>query len=289
VCIVSTDPGSDRPLQGNLSRFVAEHRTDLASFWSFTHHLNRLYAQLHGYRFRRPQLDDKVVQDWLADDGLSPARRIQWSIVKVVMRELEDPSCQYVVWLDSDAYIASSEPLEVVLSAHGLLNTTSSPSQRHFLFAAAAAHQRVGGQQWPKLNISDHFMIVRNTPIARHLMRLWWDFPVSRPSLFRFREELFLEQTVMNEFFPKKHSRFMAPVPPLQLYEGFSGRFVRHFGGIKDQAFQLLLRDALLDRLLVPLRHPKSPWAAVVSEDPVASKLLRLAKAKRWHLRPAGE
>eukprot|EP00435_Cladocopium_sp_Y103_P062334 s159_g23.t5 len=112
-----------RPLETNLTRLVAEERADLTNFWSITYHLNRLYASLHGYRFHRPRVDDEQLREMLSD-GLYPPRRVQWAIVRLVQQELEDRTCEYVVWMDSDAYVASSEPLETVLEEYGLLNKT---------------------------------------------------------------------------------------------------------------------------------------------------------------------
>ncbi|CAE8711250.1 unnamed protein product [Polarella glacialis] len=179
VCIISTDPGGDRPLEQNLSYLVTTQQTLAANFWSFTYHLNRLYARLHGYRFRRPEISSDELKASLAD-GLQPPRRVQWSIVRLVQQELEDRSCRYVVWLDSDAYIVSSEPLETVLVQHGLLNSSGSRSaHRLFLFASAVSGglqthgSEIGTQRSTSLNISDHFMIIRNTPAARQLVAQW--------------------------------------------------------------------------------------------------------------------
>ena len=78
--------------------------------------------------------------------------------------------------------------------------------------------------------------------------------PLREPPLRRFRQELFLEQTAMNDLFPRYPER-IAPTPPLQLFEGFGGKFVRHGAGIKDQAFVLALRDALVSRVMSPVTH----------------------------------
>ncbi|CAE7624384.1 unnamed protein product, partial [Symbiodinium pilosum] len=82
---------------------------------------------------------------------------------------------------------------------------------------------------------------------------------VQSHGLERFRTELFLEQTVMNEYF-KSFPSLMAPPPPLKHFEGYAGSFARHTGGIKDQALAISLRDALTERVTAPLTHPGSPW-----------------------------
>ncbi|CAK9116544.1 unnamed protein product, partial [Durusdinium trenchii] len=242
ICIISTDPGDDRPLETNLSRLVAKEPEHLTNFWSITYHLNRLYALLHGYRFRRPQVNNWGLREMLSD-GLYPPRRVQWAIVRLVQQELEDRSCEYVAWLDSDAYIASSEPLEMVLEEYGLINRTGGLSSRRlFFFASALARHplREGDlSRRSTVNISDHFMIVRNTPVARQLMAQWFRAPLVRSqSLGRFREHLFLEQTVMNEFFPK-YPILTSRQPPVHHFEGFAASFARHSGGIKDQEFEV--------------------------------------------------
>merc|ERR1712046_376791 len=200
----------------------------------------------------------------------------------------ENQSCEYVVWLDSDAYIVSSEPLEALLVQAGLANA-SGPAfdgvdrpSRHFFFAAAVARLPSSKDELERtaVNISDHFMVVRNTPAARQIMSTWWQMPLREPDVRRFRQELFLEQTAMNELFPRYPLR-TAPTPPLQNFEGFAGCFVRHGAGIKDQAFVLALRDALLSRALAPATHPRSAWAAALRSDPVARELLALAQAAR--------
>merc|ERR1712046_166619 len=137
------DPGRDRPLATNFTRLVANKSQDITHYSSLTHHLNRLYALLHGYRFRRPELDDLDVH-WMLWDGMRPQRRVQWSIVRLIQRELEDPACDYVVWMDSDAFIVSSEPLETILLQHGLANASRPQAEKrigskHFFFAAAAS------------------------------------------------------------------------------------------------------------------------------------------------------
>lgn len=278
VCIISTDPGEDRPLETNLTRLVAEERADLTNFWSITYHLNRLYASLHGYRFHRPHVDDEQLREMLSD-GLYPPRRVQWAIVRLVQQELEDRTCEYVVWMDSDAYVASSEPLETVLEEYGLLNKTGeSSAKRHFLFASALARQPLRKDDLSRrslVNISDHFMVVRNTPAARQLMAKWFQLPLDPThGLERFRQELFLEQTVMNEFF-KRVPDLIAPVPPLHHFEGYAASFARHSGGIKDQALELSLRDALIRRVRL-VEDPASPWAKVMREDATAQSLFGL-------------
>eukprot|EP00927_Polykrikos_kofoidii_P060948 TRINITY_DN55846_c0_g1_i1.p1 TRINITY_DN55846_c0_g1~~TRINITY_DN55846_c0_g1_i1.p1 ORF type:complete len:1072 (+),score=92.94 TRINITY_DN55846_c0_g1_i1:246-3218(+) len=277
ICIISTDPGSDRPLSGDLasalasgaSRRSGKERSYIPNvgFWTLTHHLNRLYALLHGYRFRRPMITDVELKAWLSDAHGRPSRRIQWAIVRLVQIELADPSCEYVVWLDSDAFVASSESLEAVLSAHGLLGSTSSSDQRLFLFASAT---QLGSLD---LNISDHFMVIRNTIAARDLVDLWWDLPDQNDTLSRFRQDLFLEQTVMNQLFPRLPT-LSAPPPPLRHFESLQGSFVRHSGGIKDAAFVEELRLALLARITAPVLHPQSCWAAALRNNSVAADLL---------------
>lgn len=124
VCIISADAGSDRPLDANFDRLIAASHKEVGWYWSMTHHLNRLYALLHGYRFRRPEVSDEDLKLMLAD-GVGPPRLVQWSIVRLIQKELEDESCDYVVWMDSDAYIVSSEPLEDLLVQSGLLQGQS--------------------------------------------------------------------------------------------------------------------------------------------------------------------
>ncbi|CAJ1403571.1 unnamed protein product [Effrenium voratum] len=89
MCIISTDPGGDRPLETEPQRLVAEDPEKLTRFWSLTFHLNRLYALLHGYRFRRPDVSHGELGRMLSD-GMEPPRRVQWAIVRLVQQELED-------------------------------------------------------------------------------------------------------------------------------------------------------------------------------------------------------
>eukprot|EP00928_Gymnodinium_smaydae_P083890 TRINITY_DN67133_c0_g1_i1.p1 TRINITY_DN67133_c0_g1~~TRINITY_DN67133_c0_g1_i1.p1 ORF type:complete len:288 (+),score=61.32 TRINITY_DN67133_c0_g1_i1:1-864(+) len=270
ICIIFGDPGEDRPLgdTDELLSSASDLGAEPGGFWTLTHHLNRLYARLHGYRFRRPEVSNLELKRML-DDGEWPPRRVQWAIVRLIERELKDPSCNFVVWLDSDAYVVSTEPLEALLSEQGLLEAgrSSAASSRLFLFASAASHGS------PTLNISDHFMVVRNTPRSRELMRHWWRLPQQNESLHRFRQDLFLEQTVMNELFPYLRAE-SAPPLPLRQFEGFSGSFVRHSGGIKDMALVASLRAALLARLESPRSHPQSRWAEAVRNDTLAQRWL---------------
>lgn len=272
ICIISTDPGDDRPLEMNMAKLVAKDPHELTQFWSLTYHLNRFYARLHGYRFRRPDISNEALFEML-HDGLEPPRRVQWSIVRLIQQELEDRTCDFVVWMDSDAYIVSSEPLETVLVQNGLLNSSDPNSsrgeapERLFFFASALSREAAKeGEFVPRvnINISDHFMVVRNTPVARRMIEEWFQLP-TRPSrgLERFRHELFLEQTVMNEYFMAFPSLIAKP-PPLKHFEGYAGYFARHTGGIKDQALAIALRNALLDRVTAPIKHPKPDRKSVV-------------------------
>lgn len=277
VCIISADPGSDRPLDGNLSRLVTGRVEEVSDFWTLTYHLNRMYAALHGYRFYRPTWSDAETRR-LLDDGSWPQRRLQWAIVRLVQRMLEDRSCRYVAWLDSDAFVVSSEPLDVILEASGFFRPHGpSRQQRLFLFASAVSAEK-RHKDVSALNISDHFLVVRNTPLARHMVERWWRLPSDRPELARFRTELFLEQTAMNEYFPRLRN-LVARAPPLGHFEGFAGRFVRHGGGIKDLDFRLRLQSALLARVLAPKRALGSAWAAAMSRDNTSQELLKLAMA----------
>eukprot|EP00434_Breviolum_minutum_P034619 symbB.v1.2.030648.t1/scaffold3477.1/size55879/5 len=92
----------------------------------------------------------------------------------------------------------------------------------------------------------------------------------------RFREELFLEQTVMNEFF-RNFPAMTARIPPLHHFEGGAASFARHSGGIKDQALELSLRDALINRVRL-VEDVASPWAKVIQQDATAQSLLRILK-----------
>ncbi|CAE7659442.1 XYL1 [Symbiodinium necroappetens] len=112
-----------------MAKLVAKDPHELTQFWSLTYHLNRFYARLHGYRFRRPDISNEALFEML-HDGLEPPRRVQWSIVRLIQQELEDRTCDFVVWMDSDAYIVSSEPLETVLVQNGLLNSSDPNSSR---------------------------------------------------------------------------------------------------------------------------------------------------------------
>eukprot|EP00971_Amphidinium_carterae_P246469 4895438-Amphidinium_carterae.1 len=51
---------------------------------SITHHLNRLFALHHGYRFRRPEMTENDVRAMLADSltEVHGPRRVQWSIAR---------------------------------------------------------------------------------------------------------------------------------------------------------------------------------------------------------------
>ncbi|CAJ1422681.1 unnamed protein product [Effrenium voratum] len=263
VCMVTADPGDDRPLERQLGRLVALDAHQLSEFWSLTFHLNRIYALRHGYRFTRLEVSNDEVSE-LLETGAKEPRRIQWLIVRLVQRVLQDPSCKYVVWLDSDAYIASSQPLQALIQGQGLANRSARPS---FFFAAASASKILGRRKSLKMNISDHFMVVRNSPSARRLMERWWQWPDARAAAARWRRELFLEQTVMNDLFPR-HPKLVAKVPPLSLAEGFAGRFVRHVGGIKDAIFRLALRDALVARLLA-VHSDAAGWGQLQADHSV--------------------
>merc|ERR1711971_1499906 len=102
-------------------------------------------------------------------------------------REMEDENCDYVAWLDSDAYIVSSEPLEALLMQNGLANSTENEKRpspdRLFFFAPAVYRLPPSKEQMERtiMNISDHFMVVRNTPVARQIMSTWWQMPQREP------------------------------------------------------------------------------------------------------------
>ncbi|CAE7915355.1 unnamed protein product [Symbiodinium necroappetens] len=57
VCLITGDPGDDRPLESDLSLLVGTH-PEAPNFWSLTYHLNRLYALRHGYRFSRVEVSN---------------------------------------------------------------------------------------------------------------------------------------------------------------------------------------------------------------------------------------
>jgi len=196
VCIISGDAWSDRPLAHTLN--------DSGHFWSFTYHLNRLYARLHGYRFRRPEHSDETWRTLLMDPSHLELRRVQWAKVRLLQHELDDESCEYVVWLDSDAFFVTSEPLEVSLAGYSIFdaNVGKTTSKCHgqclFLFASTISNY---------VNMSTHFMIIRNTMAARELVQRWWEFPLQDTSLSKFLQEFFWEQSVANVLFFKAGGR----------------------------------------------------------------------------------
>eukprot|EP00439_Symbiodinium_sp_Y106_P040341 s5585_g4.t4 len=277
VCLITGDPGDDRPLESDLSLLVGTHR-EAPNFWSLTYHLNRLYALRHGYRFSRVEVSNDEMERMRADGAL-PERKVQWLIVRLISTRLQDRSCELVAWLDSDAFIVSSEPLEELLKSQGFPANHSRPP--FFFFASTSATKEIGKLSIQRINISDHFMVVRNSPVSRKMMQEWWRLPLQHTDLSRFRSELFLEQTVMNEYFPR-HPKLMAKVPSIELFEGFGGLFVRHMGGIKDMLYRITLRDALVARVLSPLTAPGSGWAQALQQDPVARQLLQLAVDAGW-------
>ncbi|CAE7328544.1 unnamed protein product [Symbiodinium sp. CCMP2456] len=277
VCLITGDPGDDRPLESDLSLLVGTH-PEPPNFWSLTYHLNRLYALRHGYRFSRVEVSNDEMERMRAD-GVLPERKVQWLIVRLISTRLQDRSCELVAWMDSDAFIVSSEPLEELLEGQGFPANHSRPP--FFFFASTSATKEIGKLSIKRINISDHFMVVRNGPVSRKMMQEWWRLPLQHSDLSRFRSELFLEQTVMNEYFPR-HPKLMAKVPSIELFEGFGGLFVRHMGGIKDMLYRITLRDALVARVLSPLTAPGSGWAQALRQDPVARQLLQLAVDAGW-------
>jgi hypothetical protein len=241
VCIVTNDPGDDRPLQAITN--AAELKS--ATFYSINYQINRLYAKAHGYRFWRPQLNTTQLQ----------GRAFFWSIVQVLRRVVKDRRCKVITWIGSDAYFATSERIEDIIEPFGLLDDKDS---RDFLFASTQTSPSMDndwGVQNLSANLSTQFMTMRNTVEARNFLEFWWAAG-DWPEYERFQQDRFHEQSVVNSLCDTGNYSHIVPRVGLPVnHAEFPDAFLIRHGvatTYKDEYLHEELRRALVERVLAP-------------------------------------
>ncbi len=171
------------------------------------------YAQIHGY---------KAI---IGTETLDPSRPASWSKLLLVERYLmENPACQWIMWIDADAVI-----------------TKPAQSLEHLLDANA---DFVVAEDIPPSPINMGVFLARNCPAVLDLMRRayakthyvhhpWWEQPAVADALRESRAEL------------------RAKIVPRRLLNSFAaeyqeGDFIIHFAGCARESRLRGVREAAL-------------------------------------------
>lgn len=203
-----------------------------ARFWTLAYGINRAYAEDHGYEIFYVQPDNQTH---------FPERKVGWGKVKVIIdraREYGPERCAYVVSVDTDAYMRTSEPLAAAIHHYGL------DDDKLILFS-----QEYHTENRPNNTFANGgFFIVRNTAEGIGLLEEWYNVPEDYPEMRHLKKE---NPQGLNLCWDLKmqplHSDVVVLAEP-HLFTAPLGWFVRH-NWFKDMKFEQEMMDVLLQRL----------------------------------------
>lgn len=192
-----------------------------AGFWTLSSMLNRWYVMMHNGKFLWRHL-----------------ARDHWAKVHAIRELLEgygSGQCDWVAWIDSDAYFATSESVEAIAASLGDVDLVLPRQPR------------------PEENATAHFMLFRSNEVIRHFFKLVWDLPYIQPETAgRFLKERFHDQSVINLVL---RQQVTANIEGLRVgyvqmedFGTLNSRVVVHQGGLKYEGFRQRLLAELLAR-----------------------------------------
>ena len=169
--------------------------------------INRIYCERHGYEF-------EVVTPRLAPDD----RTIHWLKVKAVLDAL--PHYDFVLWMDADAWVHDhTRRLEDQLVPRGAAVT-------EILIGTNRLNQDVG---WGDEGANTGVFLVRNTPLARHILEEWWHVPYHDPETARTWP---VDQAGFNRHvLPRWSPTGRVLLIDYRHLNGLDGEFIRHAMG----------------------------------------------------------
>jgi len=203
-----------------------------ARYWTLSFGINRAYAHDYGYEI-----------DYInANESTHPGRKVGWAKVRIMMDALGERGperCAYGVYVDTDAYIRTSEPLTAIISTYGL------DLDKLILFSQEHRKNDVGsGQRF----INDGFFIVRNSPMGMGLLQKWYDIPEQHEDLAHLKENpQGLSMCWDLKLQPKYASVTVLGKP--ELFTAPLGMVVRH-NWFQDRRFEQEMQELLLQRLV---------------------------------------
>ena len=169
--------------------------------------INRIYCERHGYEF-------VVVTPRLAPED----RTIHWLKVKAVLDAL--PHYDFVLWMDADAWVHDhTRRLEDQLVSRGAAVT-------EILIGTNRLNQEVG---WGDDRANTGVFLVRNTPLARHILEEWWHVPYHDPETARTWP---VDQAGFNRhLLPRWSPAGRVLLIDYRHLNGLDGEFIRHAMG----------------------------------------------------------
>jgi hypothetical protein len=199
---------------------VTLHHGDLPHF-PYSARINRTYCERHGY-------------EWVVAAPSDPPRdrHLNWSKVRCTADLLARRQHAYVLFVDADAWFYDqAQTLEQLITSH-------MPPGTLMMFGT---DRRDKDFAWSDKDANAGVFIVRNTPLARHVMEEWWHVAVYDK---RTCNDWPLEQRAFNwHIRPRWQAEGRIRVIPYHHLNGRDGTFIRHAVGESQEARVSILRD----------------------------------------------
>lgn len=210
-CVLMAD---DRPLIHPTKEPLPPIQTDEEPFkwdmpyWSETVYINLFYALRHGYQFWRIH----VPSDMVAQGD----RDMTWYKIPATLLLLRS-GCQWVFFLDSDAFVAD---LDISLPSLAKAYQLDQPGTPFMLIP-----RDVRG--WTDANCGA-FLVRNDGKETEMFLEEWWNLPSVRPEFkVKYRERLHEQHTFNYGMIQYKDTKYR--LTPVSLLTSPEGTFVRHY------------------------------------------------------------
>ncbi len=185
--------------------------------------INEAYCRRHGY--------EHVVKTHRPRDDRSP----HWEKITVMRQELDD--CEYLLYLDADAFFYSHE-LKIEDELVPLL------ANGEIMMAADYACEGMRHQpDKPNTGV----VLVRSGEKSAEMLRIW-DESSERPEMERYRFNLFHEQDACHLSIGKEFSEDFVLLKDYYLMNGYCGIFIRHLMGKSDEERTEVMHKFIAER-----------------------------------------
>lgn len=168
--------------------------------------INSAYCKRHGYDWHQLKFDNRLPQD----------RSSLWAKVSAVEEVL--PRYDLVVSMDGDAWVHDPK-LPVDQLANRMHETD---------FMLIGTDRRDAGFAWNDKAANVGVFAIRNTEVARHVLREWWHVPLYAPHTAHGWPP---EQAAFNEHIYPRWNRYIRLIPYNHL-NGHDGYYIRHLAGM---------------------------------------------------------
>ena len=191
-------------------KVVQYHWGEQNHSYEINRQINEAYCRRHGYEFVLKTFPPRDDREWC------------WSKIPAMREELHD--CDFLLYLDADAFFYSQE-LTIEEELIPLLENKQ--------IMMSANHMSEGIRHQPN-QPNTGVILVRNTDKAAEILRRW-DESSERPGLEQFRFGLAHEQETCFRTIWQEYAAEVTLLADYYLMNGLCGMFIRHLAGQTDE------------------------------------------------------